>query len=367
MAQINITRLATSDRIDLCKGFFLFGSGVRAGIAPSKVVDKPLFNKSKKVAAWKLVFRSQAGMEFGLCGPAYATLFDVSGSTTGNQLDLTVANNASEAGMVCALGVNASISLELFEYRVKFKKGKLKGKWSNALRANLNFSIDALSIIIGLIRSYFSSGDDGAENADDDFGDITGFKFRARTGGNFGGSGTIFMRPAYTQLFDLSNLYPGLKSFKDTLKKAGGGFSFGPLFGFAIPVVVEPTSIVLKQGGSEAEYTKLSGNSSLAINGVIKGQTSDTPLAAPETIKVTLKHTPGFDLITGFGMNLSLFKVFSFGISIEISLGDLLGFSVTLDSKFNSLSNDIGSRQVSAREADSEIRVVFEPPVFDPA
>ena len=354
MADIARTRIGTSDPVDICKGFFLFGGGVSLGFNPGLANDLTIFNKRTQMAAWKLFLRSQVQLTSGLCGPSYGTVFDVRGSTTGQSITLTQSNAQSAAGMVMGLGASAEVSLNLRQYKVRFKKGRLKGKWSNAIKISVTFAVDVIPILIAFIRSLLGSGGETeAEDTDLKVGRISGYSFVSRTASTFGGSGTIFMRPAFTQMFDITDKLPGLPAVKKAIKKVKGNFKFGPIIGLAIPVTVEAESVKLSGGGTSATYRKPSGSSSLAINGVFNGTTTDTVPANPDTIEIELRHEPTFDVILGIGASVSVAKVFSFSVKVEVGLADAFGAFPPVVSQTNKISNSVGSNFAN---------VIFEPP-----
>ncbi len=344
MANIARTRIGTSDPVDICKGFYLFGSGVSLGFAPGLTNDLNIFNKKTQVAAWKFFLRTQVQLTAGLCGPAYGTVFDVQGSTTDPDVKLTISNSQTAAGVVMGLGASAEVSLNLRQYKIKFKKGRLKGKWSNAIKLSVEFAVDVLPILIAFIRSLLGSGGDTqAEDTDLEVNRISGYSFVARTAGTFGGSGTVFLRPAITQLFDITDKLPGLPAVKKAVSKLGGNFKFGPIVGLAIPVTIEAEAVKLSGGGTTATYRKPSGSQSLAINGVINGTTNDTVPTNLDDIEIVLRHEPTFDVILGIGSSVSVAKVFSFSVKVEVSLADAFGAFPPVVSQTNSISNSIGS------------------------
>ena len=79
MPTINRTTIATSDPIDICRGFNLFKGGslrdataLQLGVTSSRT----LLAANPQIAAWRASF--DAGYHFfaGVCGPAYAIRFD---------------------------------------------------------------------------------------------------------------------------------------------------------------------------------------------------------------------------------------------------------------------------------------------------
>jgi hypothetical protein len=164
-------------------------------------------------------------------------------------------------------------------------------------------------------------------------------------------------RPKFSVPINLVSLIPGLKALNQALLALHGWLSIGPSVGFAIPTTVKITSVELKGGGKIANYPVSS-----VEGGVLKGTTGDAVPTSADTLGLNMRHTPGFQLIFGFGVSACVMKLIQFGVSTDLSILAILGITVTSASYDNLMENHIGTTTAGpgrvAANSSSESKIV---------
>jgi len=361
---VNIARtcIGSSKPVDVCEGYFLFGAGIRAGTADTGTLSKALIKKKKKIGAFRFGVDLTAGVQMGLCGPAYGVAMDVFGDTDGNDLTLRTDNHALTAGIVMGLALTADASVSLQVYKIKWKKGKLRTKWRGKLSIDVGVSIDLLRLIFQLINYMFAQDEaaNGNMESDDgpDFGSVGAYSILDTSQSGFAlAGGEMVVRPKFTRTIDFSNYVPALQGIKRGLSKLGGDFTIGLVFGLAAPTRVRVPRVRLFDNDDNAfSYPVTTDGNRLT------GTTSDGSPTTVEEVEVTFEHRTGFDFTVGATAGFSVLKIFSFGATLEFGVLDAAGLVPTLDPKRNTARNTVGSRTIASAPPMERVKIVFHPP-----
>jgi len=173
--------------------------------------------------------------------------------------------------------------------------------------------------------------------------------------------GEMLAKPGNNLQIDFSGKFPQSYELNVALKAFHGHFSFGPSFGYEIPVKVKMKTVTLGSTVySNPVFDTKTGKVSLTTKGA-------DPHGAT-TMKVELEHTVGFDVNAGIFMNLNFAKVFNVGFSVSFPLLTLLGINIKLGGPYdNVLSNTIGKTAAKAcvecgSKPTSFMEVIFETP-----
>ena len=100
MSTLNPTLVATSDPVDLCKGFALFpGLGTARAALSTKGGRYHLLSMAPACPFGRLRVNVDYDVFIGICGPAYGFSADVSGQYDASGVRLTVGDNLVVAGL----------------------------------------------------------------------------------------------------------------------------------------------------------------------------------------------------------------------------------------------------------------------------
>src|SRR5262249_48284055 len=155
MTNIAKTRLGTSDPINLCKGFYLFAAGNQRALNLGFQSGKTVFAVSPQILAWK--FDASAGYNFfmGVCGPAWAVLFQAEGQTSGNQIRLNITNDETEAGLFLGFMIDLFANFGIQQYQIRWItdgwNSRFQGDWYTVLSTTLNVRLDLVDLLLTYI------------------------------------------------------------------------------------------------------------------------------------------------------------------------------------------------------------------------
>jgi hypothetical protein len=361
MANISKTELATSDPLDLCKGFALFPNGAaRAGISSGNTAAT-VMSKSAKITAWKGSFSLGYRALVGVCGPSYAVKFALEGEASGKQLDLRVSEDAMQAGFFVGLTFELPIRARLEEWKPDHWYTPWKGHWHDAGSASVTPRVDVLGALIYVLQKVLDSATLNAVNNLVP-GLIGSWGFVGSAPGSFvAGGGSLTAKPAMNIPVNILPYLPDVGEVDQALSDVGVKLATGPNFGLKVPTVVRIHQVDL----DDTTF----GDPRWDSRGFTASSSSDAP-ADPSTMKVKVAHTPHLSFLLGWFGSASLVKLFRVSGSVNIDILGLLGIDIELGTYYNDLQNQVGRGFAAAcAECGAEaprVEVVFEPPE-DPA
>jgi len=362
MVDINKTELATSDPLDLCKGFALFPSlgTARAGIS-SGSHGATILSKSASLLVLRGGFSFAYQLLMGVCGPSYAIKFDLEGSSDGKQIDMKVSNDEMWAGFFVGVTIGFPFSASLQYWAPDHWYTPWKGHWHNISSFSINPKIDLLGLILFAIIKIL--GSDSALSQINNFlpGLVGSWGFTGTNSQGFvAGGGTMTAEPVMNIPINIIPLIPAIGEIDEALNDIGLKIASGPNIGIGIPVHTTITDVDLDGRG----YNEVSWNSS----GFTASGIYDVP-DSPYKMTAYMTHTPDLTFLIGWFASVSLFKLFSISGTLNFDVLGILGLSIKLGTYKNSLTNLVGSLTVDAcntcgaqTQAASPVKVIFEEP-----
>lgn len=361
MVDINKTELATSDPLDLCKGFALFpGLGAaRAGIS-SGGKSAVILKKSANLLVLKGDFSFSYEVLMGVCGPSYAIKYDLEGTGSGKQIDMKVSNDEMWAGFF----IGVTIQFPMYGKVEYWKPGHWYSPWKGHWHDLGSFSIDPRIDLLGLILYAIIKilGSDSALAQVNNFlpGLVGSWGFTAfNTEGFVKGGGTMKAEPVMNIPINIIPLIPEIGEVDEALNKIGLKIASGPNIGIGIPVSVDLGKVDLDGHAYE--------NPSWNSGGFSATGDDDVP-TDPQNMSTRVTHTPGLTFLIGWFASASLFKLFRISATLNLDVLGILGLKIDLGTYNNTLSNTVGSEFVDscdscgAGQTASPVKVIFEEP-----
>ncbi len=362
MTQINNTLLATSQPMDLCKGFALFPTlgTLRAGISEG-FSEGVLLNKNSHILALRGFFSFSYILILGICGPSYAIEFNLEGTGSGKSIDMKVSGDKMQAGFFIGITVEFPISGGLQYWRPDHWYTPWKGHWHDIGTFVITPRIDLLGLILFAIIKIL--GPDSSLSRVNNIvpGLIGSWGFVGNSNSGFAtGNGTMIARPVMNIPINIIPFIPGVGEVDETLSKIGLKISSGPNLGIGIPVYTSLTRVELD--GHAYEGLSWHGERFTASGD------DDVP-SQVNTIETRLTHQPDLTFLLGWFAAASLFKLFRISATINIDVLGILGLKIELGTYNNTLSNSVGSVSVDAcntcgaeQQAGRPVKVIFEEP-----
>jgi hypothetical protein len=362
MVDINRTELATSDPLDLCKGFALFPDvgTVRAGISSGQH-GGTILSKSASLLVLRGNFSFAYEVLMGVCGPSYAIKFDLEGTGDGKQIDMKVSNDSMWAGFFIGITIQFPMSGKVQYWKPDHWYTPWKGHWHDIGSFSIDPRIDLLGVILFAIIKIL--GDDSALSKINNFvpGLVGSWGFTGYNSTNFvAGDGTMTAEPVMNIPINILPLIPAVGEIDKTLSEIGLKIASGPNIGIGIPVHTSLTKVDLDSHA----YDGLAWNSS----GFTASGDDDVP-DSPSQMSVRVTHTPDLTFLIGWFASASLFKLFRISATLNFDVLGILGITIKLGTYNNTLSNTVGSLAVDAcntcgarQQAASPVKVIFEEP-----
>lgn len=372
MLEIPKTVIATSDPLNLCNGFALFptSESQRRSKGVSETKAGTIFDL-ENISIIVLRFSANAKYEvnMGFCGPGYAIKMECEGKSQNNVLELTVKDDELAAGMFFGLTISLSLNLMLDIIKINGIvwdgwHTHLETSWKRLADVNVKLEFDVLEILFEVIMAAIghtgANGEAFEKTFSETFKSSWGF-YDSRINTFVKNNGEMAAYPGNNLQIDFSSKFPDMIPINAAMAAFHGHISFGPVFGYQIPVKVNMKSVTLGT-------TKYSGASFKADTGKINFTTTASQSPDATTMTVELQHTVGFDVTAGIFYNINIAKLFNIGASISFPLFDLLGWHPTIGGPYyNNLSNTIGKTTAKACSAcgttpTSLMEVIFETP-----
>ena len=362
MTQINNTLLATSQPMDLCKGFALFPKlgAVRAGIS-SGDSGGVLLRKHRQILALRGGFSFSYEVLLGVCGPSYAIEFNLEGTGSGKSIDMKVSGDKMQAGFFVGFTIQFPMSGNLQYWRPDHWYTPWKGHWHDIASFSIRPRIDLLGLILFAIIKIL--GEDSTLSKVNNIvpGLIGSWGFVGNSNGGFAaGNGTMSAKPVMNIPINIIPLIPEVGEVDEALSKIGLKIASGPNLGIGIPVHTSLTKVDLD--GHAYEGLSWHGD------GFSASGDDDVP-STVSTMSTRLTHEPDLTFLLGWFASASLFKLFRISATINIDVLGILGLKIKLGTYNNTLSNSVGSVSVDAchtcgaeQQASRPVKVIFEEP-----
>ncbi len=362
---IPITKIGTSDPLDICSGFGFFpGPGDPSGQThrayPTGMQPEWELWDTRSQLWWgggdnDFVFKSSARIEIGVCGPNYAIKSTFHGTADNNGLMLSVEADEIAAGFFFGFGVTLTINMSVFGVGVPLPSVTLdviriitEYFWKDSPLANFLKKVDQFTP--SLTRATGYSMFDANRDA---FG-ANGGKYKATPTFNI----IVDLVPCIAAL---SSLYKTIDNFLKPL-----GFPcrliLGPLVGIQMPVSVEVESV-------EIDGAKFSGVTYSRDTGkIVAAAPSGQVPVSPKKLRIFFKHTPSLTFSLGISWGLGIEKVFFLGGQVSLPVGQWLGLSVQLGTWKNPLDNTVGNPLVPSLDmAEGGDHAYYAEVIFEPA
>jgi len=371
---ITIGTSGPAGELPLAEGLPLFPKlgAARAGTSASSQYHE-LYDVGSTVLFWR--FKTSAYYEFfmGLVGPAVAFRFgsDVTLSNVGSGGAVTVTLKDQEmvAGLEAGLAVGGGISLKQDLYLPSSWYSPWKFTWKTVLDLTVGFEIDLLELFFELVSYLLTQGAaDGLWKKDTSkpFAKLSKTLSEAQallgySNNDIGPNNhSLTATAGFTLPVDLVDAVPILGDFAKLLEKIKGDLSFGPSIGLGIPVDLSLQKFTVEGGqgpNTKAVYDTLSyTDTSVVATGTVPF--SNTANATKLT--TTVSYTSSFTILLSFGINISVCKLFSIGLTVpSLDLLNLLGLPrPTLSSVSGDVSTDLKSGCVLI----PQMTISFSPP-----
>jgi hypothetical protein len=373
VATITKTTIGTSQPIDICHGFALFPFGtVRAGITEGSQAATWL-NVQPQILAWRLGVSAGWSLLAGMCGPAYAILFDAEGHTEGQTVQLAITNDEVQAGFAFGFTFGGQAALTLQQDRPHWIwdgwHSHFADDWQTVLNFQPRFSFDLINLLLTVILQLLKE----QGKADTLLQQVNRFTpsligtwglFDAKRSQFASNNGTWSVNPTFQLPINLVPLMIALPPPGDALALVDkalqpflGYLRAGPTLGVSVPVTIRMTHISV----DDQTYGDLH-----ASGGTVTG-TGGAASATAQKVGVTLDHQPGFNLSAGFFFALGVLKLFSFSVSSStLELSSVLGIKIEFGTYTNSLASPVGGHPEpvhahgSVAEA-AQLEIIFEP------
>lgn len=330
-----------------------------------------------------LATRAAITLEGGILGPNYGGRMEVTGTQTGSDISLEVSLDEFEAGMVIGVVAGLELQLEVKEQWGHAEINKWKpwkshwvSGWTDLVNTTIKKEIDLIPMLIDLTLTIG--------------GLIPGLKkivaclpknvldgMRDSASGIMGNDGTLVLHPHLVGQLDLITLaeiivesgvelipYPplipiveALAEVNDITSKFQPTIALGPVFGIDFPVKVSITKLKAHAPGDTngVEYSNLT-----FVGDTITGSSTAPAPATIEKVGVEFTHSTGVDIVIGWYMKLSWFKIFSLGRTNSKDLFSLLGIDTTNDATKYTYEMQNGSGATST--GGIEVRFVSQDP-----
>ncbi len=361
MVDIEKTLLATSDPLDLCKGFALFPDvgTVRAGVSSGNSTHN-ILKKDAQILVLRGNFSFAYELLVGVCGPSYAIKYDLEGTGSGKQVDMKVSNDEMWAGFFVGFTMQFPMSGKVQYWKPGHWYSPWKGKWHDLGSFSINPKIDLLGLILFAIIKIM--GPDSALGQVNNFlpGLVGSWGFTAfDTSGFVKNGGKMSAEPVMNIPINIIPLIPAVGEVDDELAEIGLKISSGPNLGIGIPVTVEIGKVDLDGHAYEGPVWNSSGFTATGDDEVPEN---------PSLMSTRVTHSPDLTFLIGWFASASLFKLFSISGTLNIDILSILGLSIKLGTYNNTLSNTVGSEYVDscntcgADQTARPVKVIFEEP-----
>lgn len=369
------------DEPEICDGFALFPKvgTVRAGISYGKTGEyswKPPGNQPVSFGIYSLLFEGGAELFGGICGPAYATTFDVNGTydyipaSTDPQGDPTPAYAAAavqiENGKLTG-GLEIGYTADLSGAILVWEKSLSNPETGTLIQSfELEVKIDLIGLLFKLIAALL-----GPESAFTKFNTITESSILSSWGlvdtdgepygpkdnpdpADDNPRGEI--TPAFHLIVNLVPFTAGVEGLEEIyaieegLAEIGGALSIGPVIVVGFPTTVRIPSITLNDHHLEVDVRQDDDSLLCADN----DEPGGTPVTRVDRVGATLRHTVTISVGLGFSVIFSL-GLGSFEYKFETGTVDMTRLlSVTDVPTFGPYDNEVCSQSGQGPGSDPQ-------------
>jgi hypothetical protein len=320
--------------LNICQGRAIFpGFTFRAGLSSSGQ-SRDLFRGSASAG----IFRASAGMSYGvhigICGPAWATAFRVSGNFDSNQATLDLQPVVARLGGADAwtggffagasLSMGLSLGVDMYLPYVKTKRWGIKigFKWTGVFGVSGGVNIDLIELMLKAVS------DQQRPKAPEKAAADTSFPGKGSSL-NIIGSGNDVLNnggeivPSWTVMVNLINFIPYINTLNWQMSAYGTGLSFGPTFTVGFPIKFDMTHFAINSGGVTGRFRMQGGRPGGRL---VSSNVDNTLNPGTNQAVARIRWTLGMSFRIGVAAGVSVLWVISFGVSIDFPLANLIPF-----------------------------------------
>lgn len=355
MGTINETRLATSNPVNLTRGFPFFPPnttvdnpiGVQTiGIGGTPSISRPLVDVTIPLLAWRFRGTVSAQVVIGAFF-GYNLRYTVEGLTRANgTAQLEVTNDAAQGGLGFGLGFTLTFALRIEESRITFTWASgFRTTWERVFNLSATATIDAIALVLRILRaSGVNVPLEQISTVRQSVGNGAIWGLFDSVSSQFASRGGIQLRPALNVSGNLLSLIPNLAGFLKSVKKAGGKIFVGPQLNIVFPVTITIVRLTTEDGN----YTAVRPTSSTLT--FLGGPRISA--AAPPVQNVTMvhSHTIGLEFTLEIKGSVSLWSMFSATATVPINLTAVFPFPLGARSVFGPFFTTFSARPVAAVE-----------------
>ncbi len=360
MANIVKTDIGTSRPASICKGQPLIPAmgALKLGVDGAKTI----WSTSPTILALNLHFDVGYAYFFGLCGPGWGVCMNVEGSTSGNNVNLTVTDDELAAGLVLGAAVSLKFDMSAEYYSCWISQWNWWGPsvscgYNTALDVSPTLSLDIIKLAYEAAKAILkkepaikpADKPEDKETVVDSPIAVQSYGVSDFQAGTFGDNdGELQAVPVFSIPVNIWNVLvnsnPAAKALNETLKASKISIGFGPSFGLAFPVNVQMHEIYL----DNVKYDRLT-----CVGNAVTGTTDGTPPAGAtiSNINVKFAESPGIDFYFGIFASVSAFEVFSLAYETGWGLLDLIGVRASLGPYYFDMASTAG--QVLAKTCNT--------------
>jgi hypothetical protein len=381
--KINSTVIATSDPIELSKGFALNpGHAMRL---EKQFSAMPFWNSSSTILGTHVRTEARGAIDVGFAGPSYGVRMEVDGQLNDDEMYLNVNVDEMQGGILLGADFKITMSFEAKRKWIHLVKdgwhSHFETRWSELVDMVETMRFSGLFVIISLIKAGLALQLVGADT-------LAAFLPSLGTNGIWDSEsgicrngGKLTLHPQLMGNFDLitivayiiadgtEGIQPELIPLIEILKKiytlmkdVGLSVSVGPTFGMDVPVDVSITKIRAIGQSQTVEFDDLSfqGGTFTTEEDRVTGKNPDGDADLPlKQVGLELTHKAGLDLRVGAFAGVSFLKVFAKSKRFAFDVFSALGMPYRVDAVKNDLNCDVDNPSVST---SGGLDVVLHPP-----
>jgi|GEM_PF-6303485 hypothetical protein len=402
MATIEKTTVRTPDSTlgspDLCHGLPITDAP-SAELGWSKTYT--LLNSSPNLLEFKGDARIGVTLDFGICGPSWATYLNAEGTYDSSNVSLTISDEDTRAGLFAGAQITINFDLDFQYYHLSLPHCHVDaihchtdalhcnwhlhchgggthcsggtphcskiGDWRHLVKSSFGIPIDLVRLILSAIKAGLDKDNkykDIIEATMDRYPKLGGLSMVARKhNGLKDASGDLKLDPNYpiqVNILDYltAGVFDKLHEVDEKLKSWGGGVRVGPELVVALPTEIKLTKI--RTDGNE--YSPLSWNGA-TVSGPRAGGAS-TPSG---TLDFEYEVSSTLDFKIGFFGGVRAFKVISISKRFDIDISKVLGIQIPTGTQKQTVSGTVGTvaTRDESNQNDSQrtpYEVIFEDP-----
>ena len=318
--------------LNICQGRAIFpGFTFRAGVSSSGM-SRDLFRGSASCGVFRASASMTYGVHIGICGPAWATAFRVSGNFDTNQATLNLEPTLARLGgsdawtggffAGASLSIGMGLGVDMYLPYVKAKRWGIKigFRWSTVFNVSGAVNIDLIELMLKAISDQQRPKTPPKAAADTTFpGKGTSLNIIGSGNGILNNDGEIV--PSWTVFVNLINFIPYINTLNWKMSAYGTGLSFGPTLTVGFPIKFDMTHFAINSGGVTGRFAMKSG---LPGGQLVSDRVDNTLNPGTNQATARIKWQIRVSISLGVQAGISVLWVISFGVSISFPITNLI-------------------------------------------